>query len=496
MPRKPSIPKAGRKPKAAAMSPHNFGAGAGYEAARYNGRRSFLWLSPAQDQRRDLTPAKRAELVKKLRWGERNSGLVRQMVGDLVTYTVGDGIRPQAHTEDPAWNATAEAYFAEKSRRIDITGRYSFNDLLRIAERRWVLDGDFFLAKVRDGRGAAKLQGIEAHRVGDPEKDVPARMHDGIQFGAYGEIVGYNVYRSDGSSRLILAQAMMMVHDPEYISGARGLPLLQHSWNDIQDAMEMMALEKTAVKDHADIVRVLKRAGGEFGPDLASELASNPNAANALGQNLGGKFMALEPGEDLDLKASNRPNSNFDPFMRLTKADASLGVMPLDFIDPSQINGASVRLTVAKMDRIAGRHQQILIDSVCLPTWGYIIGDAIARGELPSIDGWEKVSWTTPKRVTVDAGREAAQDRADLEAGLKSMSELYSERGMDFKEEMSRRAQDMAYILELSKTTGVPVWMLYKPGFNWLQQGMQQGSENPNQFADSADVNTPPPSNP
>ncbi len=133
MPRKPSIPKAGRKPKAAAMSPHNFGAGAGYEAARYNGRRSFLWLSPAQDQRRDLTPAKRAELVKKLRWGERNSGLVRQMVGDLVTYTVGDGIRPQAHTEDPAWNATAEAYFAEKSRRIDITGRYSFNDLLRIA---------------------------------------------------------------------------------------------------------------------------------------------------------------------------------------------------------------------------------------------------------------------------------------------------------------------------------------------------------------------------
>jgi len=462
--RKPSIkvplpkPKGkGSQPKASAS---NFGA---YNSNDTNGRRSYLFLAPAQDQRRDLTPSRRSDLVKKMRHGERNSGLVRQMVNDLVLYTVGDGIRPQAHTADAAWNATAEAYFAEKSRKIDITGRYSFNDILRIAERRWVLDGDFFLAKVRDGNGSAKLQGIESHRVGNPiGAQVPDRMHDGIQFGAYGEIVGYNIYRSDGSSRLIFAQAMMMVHDPEFISGARGLPLLAHSWNSLQDGMEMMALERTAVKDHADIVRVLKRNGGEFGPDLASELASNPNATLAMGQGLGGKFVALEPGEDIDLKASNRPNSNFDPFIRMTKDDASMGVMPLDFIDPSKIGGASVRLTVAKMDRIAGRHQQILIDSICLPTWGFIIGDAIARGELPSIDGWQKVSWTTPKRVTVDAGREAANDRADVEMGLLSMSELYSQRGLDFREEMEKRAQDMTFIKDLAERNGLPFELLYR----------------------------------
>jgi hypothetical protein len=148
------------------------------------------------------------------------------------------------------------------------------------------------------------------------------------------------------------------------------------------------------------------------------------------------------------------------------------------------------------MDRVASRHQQILIDQICNPTWGYVIGDAIARGELPDSDGWQRVSWTTPKRVTVDAGREAAQDRADLEAGLKSMSELYSERGMDFKEEMTRRAEDMAFILEISKRTGVPVWMLYKPGFNWLQQGMKQTDGDPNAFAEEADINNPPNLNP
>ena len=466
MPRKSAIkvpvPKA-KAAKAPKAQGYNGGNGAGYESTRFTGRRSFLWLSPAQDQRRDLTPAKRGEMLRKLRWGERNSGMVRQIVGDLVLYSVGDGFRAQAHTADAAWNATAEAYFKDWSRRCDITGRFSFDDVLRIAERRWILDGDFFLAKVRNGSGEAKLQGIEAHRVGDPDSNVPERMHDGILFGAFGEVIGYNVIRSDGSSRVILANSMMQVYDPEFISGARGLPLLQHSLNDIQDEMEILALEKSAVKDAAEITRVLKKNGGEFGPDLASELASNPQAGDALGVGLGGKFIALEPGEDLVSFQSNRPSPTFNGFLEAIQRDIARGILPYEFTnDPSKIGGAVVRLVVAKMDRVASRHQQILIDQICNPTWGYVIGDAIARGELPDIDGWQKASWTTPKRVTVDAGREAANDRADIEMGLMSMSELYSQRGMDFREEMEKRAADMAFIRDLAARNGIPFELLFK----------------------------------
>jgi lambda family phage portal protein len=465
MPRKPATkapvpkPKAGKAPKAQG---YNGGVGAGYEAARFTGRRSFLWLSPAQDQRRDLTPAKRSELVKKMRWGERNSGQIREMVGDLVLYTVGDGFRPQAHTSDPEWNKTAEAYFANWARRCDITNRFSFNDLLRIAERRWVLDGDFFLAKVRNAAGAPKLQGIEAHRVGSPETVDQNGVHDGVVFGSFGEVKAYWVIRADGTYRQMPANSMMMVHDPEFVSGARGLPLLQHSWNDLQDLMELLALEKSAVRDHAEITRVLKRGGGEFGPDLASELASNPQSADALGVGLGGKFIALQPGEDLVHQASARPNSNFDSFIKAVKQDASAGVMPAGFTDPTMLNGPGVRLVIAKMDRIASRHQTVLIENVCSPTWGYVIGDAIARGELPDVEGWEKHSWTTPKRITVDAGREAANDRADVEMGLLSMSEIYSQRGMDFREEMEKRAADMAYIRDLATRAGLPFELLYR----------------------------------
>ena len=62
---------------------------------------------------------------------------------------------------------------------------------------------------------------------------------------------------------------MMMVVDQEYASGARGVPLLQHSINSIQDEMEILALEKQAVKDNGDITRIiLSRPAVEAGERL------------------------------------------------------------------------------------------------------------------------------------------------------------------------------------------------------------------------------------
>jgi capsid protein len=68
-----------------------------------------------------------------------------------------------------------------------------------------------------------------------------------------------------------------------------------------------------------------------------------------------------------------------------------------------------------------------------------------------------------PKRVTVDAGREAQQNRADVEMGLKTLSDHYAELGADFGEEIERRAADAKLILETARKHGVPPEMLWKP---------------------------------
>jgi capsid protein len=138
-------------------------------------------------------------------------------------------------------------------------------------------------------------------------------------------------------------------------------------------------------------------------------------------------------------------------------------VLPYEFAaDSSSVGGAGVRLVVAKADRRFSYRQLILINRLIEPVWAYVIGDAIARGELPAQPQWWRISSTTPRRITVDAGREAQQNRADVEMGLKTISQSYGELGLDFEEEMRVRARNATVLVELAGEFQVPLEMLWK----------------------------------
>jgi capsid protein len=473
-----------KTPKAMPAAPQPQASYGDWQSIGVTRARRAAYGAEPRDLRRDLTPYDRLTMVRKCRWAERNSGLFKQILADICLYTVGDGIKPQSHASTPEMQERYEAYFAEKAKRIDITNRFSFYQAQSILLRGMIRDGDSFAAKVRNGAGEAKLQLMEAHRVGDPlEGKVPEGMHDGIQFGPYGEYIAVNIYRSDGSSRQILAQSMMMVVDQEYASGARGVPLLQHSINSIQDEMEILALEKQAVKDNGDVTRIIKKAGGIIDGDMANELGNATGSYSNLANTMGGKLIALEPGEDMTSFQSNRPNATFTGFLSALERDISMGVLPYEFVsDSSKLGGATVRLITAKAGRVFSKYQTIIIENFCVPTWGYIIGQGIAAGELPDDPDWNRVSWTTPKSVTVDAGREAANDRADVEMGLLSMSELYAQRGLDFRTEMAKRAADMVHIKDLAEEYDIPFELLFRPSntpVGTISGDVEEGPEAP-----------------
>jgi len=184
----------------------------------------------------------------------------------------------------------------------------------------------------------------------------------------------------------------------------------------------------------------------------------------ALQRIIGGKLVALKPNENLESFQSNRPSPTFTGFLEFLRRDSALGVLPFEFAaDSSKIGGAGVRLVVAKADRRFSFRQLILIQRFLRPVWAYVIGDAIATGEIPAQIGWQKVRWTRPRRVTVDAGRESQQNRADVETGLRTLSEAYAEPGLDFEEQAEVRAQDARLLIDLAEKYKVPLDLLYRP---------------------------------
>jgi capsid protein len=439
-----------------------------FESANWSSRRGLVPGHAPTDARQELTAGVRSELVRKSRYLHKNSGFVRELVANMAIYSTGDGIRVQAQSPDSSWNKIAEDYFTFWSSRCEITKRFSFEECQALVCRGMDIDGEYFVHKTRDGDGEPRIQLIESHRIGD--RAGSAETIDGIGLDAWGAPVFYRVLQDDNGTRDLPAGTVLHVHEPEWAGGVRCHPTLQHSINHVLDEIELLALEKHAVKDNADVSRVLKTARGELddnGDFLVggAQGAGEPSDPVTLQGIIGGKLVALKPDESLDSFQSNRPSPTFTGFLEHLRRDSALGMIPFEFAaDSSKIGGAGVRLVVAKADRRFSFRQMILERRLIRPVWTYVIGDAILRGLIPPTQEWWKIATVPPKRVTVDAGREAQQNRADVEMGLKTLSDHFAELGADFGEEIERRASDAKLIIQTAVKHGVPVEMLWKPG--------------------------------
>jgi len=441
------------------------GYGSPYEGANQSQARGRVPGAAPGDAKRDLAPSVRTELVRRSRYLSKNSGFVRELVGDMAIYSTGDGIRPQAQSPDPEWNRAAEAYFKSWSARCEVTGRFSFEECQSIVCRGVDVDGEYFILKTRDAAGEPLIQLIEAHRIGDGDHEGTV---DGVGLDSAGRPQFYRVLEDDGDGIDVPAASVLHVFEPESASAVRAAPVIQHSINNVLDEMELLALEKHAVKDNADIARVLKSSRdltdedtGDFQVAAAEAGSSDPVSLQRI---VGGKLVALKPGEELDSFQSGRPSPTFTGFLEHLRRDSALGVLPFEFAaDSSRIGGAGVRLVVAKADRRFSFRQMILIGRFLTPVWAYVIGDAIERELLPIQPGWHRVRFQKPRKVTVDAGREAQQNRADVETGLRTLEDSYAELGQDFEEQAEIRAQNARLLLDLATKYEVPVDMLYRP---------------------------------
>ncbi len=201
----------------------------------------------------------RAELVRKSRYLHKNSGFVRELVANMAIYSTGDGIRVQAQSPDQAWNRAAEAYFAMWSSRCEVTRRFSFEECQALVCRGMDIDGEYFI-----------------------HNDLPAT-------------------------------SILHIHEPEWAGGVRSHPTIQHSINHVLDEMELLALEKHAVKDNADVSRILKTARGEIDDSNdfmvgGAAIGTENSDPVSLQRIVGGKLIALKPDESLDSFQSNRPS--------------------------------------------------------------------------------------------------------------------------------------------------------------------------------------------
>lgn len=440
-----------------------------YEAAEESPLRARKFRPPA-DAEEELPTASRRKMVDNARQAFANNGFVRDIVAANDIYSVGDGFAPQAQTASADWNAAAEAYFSRWARSVNLSRRQSLAQATALLCRRLDVDGELYVVKAFAEDGTPKLHFLETHRLAETQGSPEDGWRQGIRFDALGRPAAYKFFvggaAGAGETFDVAAEHVIHAFIPETFSSIHGLPQIQHALNSIQDTKDILSLviargklqNSIALKSNSDRAAFAGSTAGLVDRPAPAGKRTDPDALKKI---VPASILNLEIGEDVQPLIADSPGTEILNALSMLDRRSCGGVLPPDFFDPSKVGGASTRMVVSKAARHFERRQSELIEAFMRPVWLFVIGDAIRRGRLAAQEDWTEVEWACPKSITVDAGREAASDRADVLGGFCSLRDYFSARGKDFRKELPMLAEDIAAVRAEEKARGLAEGTLF-----------------------------------
>lgn len=422
-----------------------------YEGSRWSPNRSYVWF-PVQDAKRDLDKWTRYELIKRSRYLWKNLPLARGLIERIVNLVIGSGIHPVPQSSKEDWNQKAKASWRAICRHPCADSKMSMSVYQRIKCRERVGDGEGFTLKSFNKRtGKDGIVGIEADRV------------DGGSGNDQGTTWGNQGIKTDESGMPVAFQirgvpqpypADYVVHHVTFNRSGqlRGEPMLAPCVNTAQDIDDILALEKDAVKDASAHKDIIKTTTGELDPATLRKI----QFGNGSGQTLPtlfalpgddrtrddyykiqfqGQPVVLRTGDEYTPYKPDRPGSAWAGFMAFLANSVVLATgLPPSLLLPVEIGGTDIRRDLELAQRIVECWQQDIANE-WQEIWEYFIEGQIEDGPLSDAPAdWQNVRWHFPKSITVDRGRDAQQDRSDVQSGLMSHEEYHARYGDDSEE--------------------------------------------------------------
>lgn len=403
------------------------------------------------DSHQNLDPWTRRQLLSTSQFLYENVGFAKGAVRDIGRYSIGNTLIPQSQIADKAVRTAYENYWNNWANIPEVTNQWNYGDICRMRSYAVDVAGDIGQIYTQTPNGFPRLQIVEAHRIeSDPNIE---GFRDGVLCDALGAPAFYSVRVDDGDYRKIEARNFALLFDPDRVDQKRGKTAFHHALNTLRDILEILSAEKTGVKVNATLALIIKLAAAEaqgssamFGKQAVQSL---PNEDLNLDRLIEGMIPRLRAGEEIMSHSSDRPSPTFTGFLDYLLRDVANGLgLPWEFVwDSSKLGGSGNRLAIHKAQRKFDE-RQALMKKIATRDWGYVVSKAAKKGDLPYHPDWWRVVWQTTRKITVDEGRDAKANRDDIFAGLRTMSEDYAERGMDWEEAGDQQDIEIDRLLE------------------------------------------------
>lgn len=384
------------------------------------------------------------------RFLDENHDLAIGVLDDLVTNIVGSGvgIEPLARTTrgDPAMDLNLRlsdlwrAFWAYP----DVTGEWPGPELERLACRTWLRDGEVFGQHViqRAGMRASPLpyqiELLESDFV--PFDLTTDTIIHGIQKNAWGQPIGYHVYRVHPGevrtaarldTKFVPAASMLHLKFTRRLHQTRGVSILHGVLTRLDDIRDYEESERIAARVAAAMTAYIKR-NGDFDTETTLD------GARAFEMSPGLIFDNLLPGEDVGVIKSDRPSSNLEGFRNSQLRAVAAGTCSRFSSIAKNYNGtySAQRQELTEGSLGYRRLFSLMRDAFYLPIWQRFIDTAVLTGQIRITSNIDRMSLYRPEVRPpavpwIDPKKEIEAWGMAVESGFKSRYQVIRDMGGD-----------------------------------------------------------------
>lgn len=462
------------------------------EAAEHNDTRANRWLisrlSPDSQGELDLQTAR--DRSRDIYQNDALGGVVESK----VNHVIGTGHTPQARVrakagliddlQAEAINQQIEDVYDRWSPQASVSGRASLWMLSRLAARHNEFDGESFTVLSDYGRTSKPiplaLQVIDPERVETPpDKSWSDRIRLGIQYAANGEIEGYWVRRShpgdtkaqDQRHDFVPAGRMLHVFEPWFAEQSRGLPWMVRALNRAKDAKDFDEATILAAQVEACFAGFVKPGtAGVMGLQAAIGAATDSSTSGGRIEDLvPGTLRYLNPGEEVQFGAPQRPGNTFVPFMEWNYRRVAAAInWPYEMVvkNWNGLSFAAGRLVLTDARKSTQVGQRLMREQWLSRVWERMIEESVIVGEL-DVDPLTYLSaphefqrhvWIAPTwDYALNPGEEVDADISEINANLATVEDKLGKRGYDLEQLIARRSREKRLFREAGLDEPTPV---------------------------------------
>lgn len=441
-----------------------------YDAGDYS-RLNSGWL--AYNQSAEQTDRSSRDTIRaRARDLERNSDIANSVIGAYRRNVVGRGYTLRAKTDSEELNKQIQEAWGEwcKRKNCDVTETQSFNQMLRMAERRKKVDGGILFKKcyINGGLLPFKLQMLEVDEldIGHTSPHNPGhRVIGGIELNSYNKPVGYWIsqYSMDGSSQIessyIPAKDIIFYFTKDRPSQVREMSDLAPTITRVRDTNEFMTAVSVKERIAACLAVFVKKiipTTGNFARGI--HLNDGRPREDYDGKKISpGMIKELNSGDEIQIVNPSGQATDATSYIKLQQRLIGAG-QGLSYEatsrDMSQSNYSSARQGIIEDGQTYIEDIENLTENVMDEVYETFIISGVLTGLFDIPDFWEhkrdyfRHKWVVSPKPWIDPEKEANATKIALETGQKTYQQVAAENGRDWKEQIDETVEVLEYARE------------------------------------------------